>query len=226
MPESARITRAVRIVVADDHEIFRDGLRRLVESEPNLEVVGEAADASAAVTLTRELNPDILLLDVAMPRASGLDALRELADTLGETRVILLTAAIDRADLIRALQLGARGLVLKESATAVLMKAIQKVMAGHYWVGRETVSDLMAVLRTLTTESARSVPAANFGLTDRELQITALVVTAAGNKEIADKLGISEKTVKRHMSNIFDKVGVSSRTELALFAVHHLKLPS
>src|SRR4029453_13464794 len=98
-PESARVTRAVRIVVADDHEIFRDGLRRLVESEPNLEVVGEAPDASGAVTLTRELNPDILLLDVAMPRASGVDALRELADTLGETRVILLTAAIDRADL-------------------------------------------------------------------------------------------------------------------------------
>jgi DNA-binding NarL/FixJ family response regulator len=106
------------------------------------------------------------------------------------------------------------------------MKAIQTVMAGHYWVGRETVSDLMAVLRTLTRESARAVPPANFGLTDRELQIAALVVTAAGNKEIADKLGISEKTVKRHMSNIFDKVGVSSRTELALFAVRRLKLPS
>jgi two-component system, NarL family, nitrate/nitrite response regulator NarL len=217
---------AVRIVLADDHEIFRDGLRRLVESEPNLEVVGEAADASGAVTLTRNLNPDILLLDVAMPHASGLDALRELAETPVPTRVILLTAAVDRADIVRALQLGARGLVLKESATAVLLKAIQTVMAGDYWVGRETVSDLMAVLRTMTTDSARSAPPANFGLTDRELQITALVVTAAGNKEIGDKLGISEKTVKRHMSNIFDKLGVSSRTELALFAVRHLKLPS
>jgi two-component system nitrate/nitrite response regulator NarL len=216
----------VRIVLADDHEIFRDGLRRLVESEPDLEVVGEAADATGAVALTRDLNPHILLLDVAMPHASGLDALRELAEAPGQTRVILLTAAIDRADIVRALQLGARGLVLKESATAVLMKAIQTVMAGQYWVGRETVSDLMVAFRELTTESERPVPATNFGLTDRELQITALIVTAAGNKEIGDKLGISEKTVKRHLSNIFDKLGVSSRTELALFAVHHLKLPS
>jgi two-component system nitrate/nitrite response regulator NarL len=219
------MTRAVRIVVADDHEMFRDGLRRLLESEGDLEVVGEAADASGAVALTRDLNPDILLLDVAMPRASGLDALRELAEAPAQTRVILLTAAVDRADIVRALQLGARGLVLKESATAVLMKAIQTVMTGQYWVGRETVSDLMAVLRTLTTESGQSAPPANFGLTDRELQIAALVVTAAGNKEIGEKLGISEKTVKRHMTNIFDKLGVSSRTELALFAVHHLKLP-
>jgi two-component system nitrate/nitrite response regulator NarL len=219
------MTRAVRIVVADDHEMFRDGLRRLLESEGDLEVVGEAADASGAVALTRDLNPDILLLDVAMPRASGLDALRELAEAPAQTRVILLTAAVDRADIVRALQLGARGLVLKESATAVLMKAIQTVMAGQYWVGRETVSDLMAVLRTLSTESGQSAPSANFGMTDRELQIAALVVTAAGNKEIGEKLGISEKTVKRHMTNIFDKLGVSSRTELALFAVHHLKLP-
>lgn len=226
MTDPSTSGRAVRIVVADDHEIFRDGLRRLLGGEPGLEVIGEAADANQAVRVTRDLAPDILLLDVAMPGESGLDALRELALSPGPTRVILLTASIDRPDIVKALQLGARGLVLKESATALLLEAIRTVMGGEYWIGRETVSDLVFALRTLTKEPERAESPANFGLTARELQITAFVVAAAGNREIAQQLNISEKTVKHHLTNIFDKLGVSSRLELALFAVNNLKLPN
>jgi DNA-binding NarL/FixJ family response regulator len=218
---TATAARAVRIVMADDHPIFRDGLRRLLEAEPDLVVVGEASNAEEALSLTHSLTPDILLLDLAMPRVSGLEALRALAESPTATRVILLTAAIDKADIVKALQLGARGLVLKESATALLMKAIRTVMSGEYWVGRENVSDLVVALRALGAEAERPEAHRGFGLTDRELQITGLVVAAAGNREIADKLGISEKTVKHHLTNIFDKVGVSSRLELALFAINN-----
>lgn len=214
----------VRIVTVDDHPIFRDGLRRLLEAEPDLAVVGEAVDADEAITLARTLSPDIVLLDVAMPKTSGLDVLQALVQMPG-ARVIILTAAIDKADIIKALQLGARGVVLKESATGLLMKAIRIVMEGGYWVGRESVSDLLLALQSLgpSADRAESLPA--FSLTQRELQIVALVVEAAGNRKIAETLAISEKTVKHHLTNIFEKLGVSSRLELALFAAQHRLTP-
>jgi len=218
-------TDTVKIVIADDHPIFRDGLRRLLEAEPDLEVVGEAVSADDAIRLARTIQPDILLLDVAMPQVSGLEALEALAGPACP-RVILLTAAIDRADIVRALELGARGVVLKESATAVLLKAIRIVMDGGYWMGRDSVSDLAVALRTVATPADRPDPRSTYGLTQRELQIIALIVAAAGNKKIADTLAISEKTVKHHLTNIFEKLGVSSRLELALFAAqHHLPPP-
>jgi two-component system nitrate/nitrite response regulator NarL len=214
----------VRIVTVDDHPIFRDGLRRLLEAEPDLAVVGEAVDADEAITLARTLSPDIVLLDVAMPKTSGLDVLQALAQMPG-ARVIILTAAIDKADIIKSLQLGARGVVLKESATGLLMKAIRIVMEGGYWVGRESVSDLLLALQSLgpPPDRVESLPA--FSLTQRELQIVALVVEAAGNRKIAETLAISEKTVKHHLTNIFEKLGVSSRLELALFAAQHRLTP-
>lgn len=215
----------VRIVIADDHPIFRDGLRRLLEAEPDLAVVGEAVDAAQALTLARSLTPDVLLLDVAMPNVSGLEALQALADQPGGPRVILLTAAIDKADIIKALQLGARGVVLKESATGVLMQAIRIVMQGGYWVGRDSVSDLLRALESLAAGSERDDQMPAFSLTQRELQIVGLVVAAAGNRKIAETLGISEKTVKHHLTNIFEKLGVSSRLELALFAAQHRLTP-
>jgi DNA-binding NarL/FixJ family response regulator len=212
----------IRIVIADDHPIFRDGLRRLLEAESGLKVIGEACDGAEAVKLARNLKPDIMLLDLSMPRMPGLEALRDLATGTGANgvRVILLTAAAEKHQIVEALQLGARGVVLKDSATQLLLKSIHTVMTGEYWVGRESVSNLVQYLRTLVQSSGEEAKQKKFGLTPRELEIVSAVVAGYSNKEIAEYFKISEDTVKHHLSNIFDKLGVSTRLELALFAVN------
>jgi DNA-binding NarL/FixJ family response regulator len=210
----------VRILIADDHPIFRDGLRRLLESEKGFKVIAEACDGVEAVEFVRRLKPEILLLDLAMPRRPGLEALRELSVDSGSVRVILLTAAAEREQIVEALQLGARGVVLKDCGTEILMKSIRAVLAGEYWVGREPVSNLMQYLRGLMESSTKISRQKRFGLTPRELDIVSAVVAGFANKEIAEHFKISEDTVKHHLSNIFDKTGVSTRLELALFAVN------
>jgi two-component system nitrate/nitrite response regulator NarL len=215
-------TSTIRIVIADDHPIFRDGLRRLLEAESDLKVIGEASDGAEAVKLARQLKPDILLLDLAMPKHPGLEALKDLgsAPGAGGVRVILLTAAAEKNQIVEALQLGARGLVLKDSATQVLLKAIHAVMAGEYWVGRDSVTNLVQYLRGLIQSSNEDARQKKYGLTPRELEIVSAVVAGLSNKEIAEYFKIAEDTVKHHLSNTFDKLGVSTRLELALFAVN------
>ena len=209
-----------RILIADDHPIFRDGLRRLLESEREFKVIGEACDGVEAVNMVRQLKPEILLLDLAMPRRPGLEALREMSTESSSVRVILLTAAAEKDQIVEALQLGARGVVLKDSATQILLKSIRAVMNGEYWVGRESVSNLMQYLRTMVEAASNEPRKKNYGLTPRELEVISAVVAGYANKEIAQHFKISEDTVKHHLSNIFDKVGVSTRLELALFAVN------
>jgi two-component system nitrate/nitrite response regulator NarL len=217
-----RRPQVTRIVIADDHPIFRDGLKRLLESEHEFKVVGEACDGIDAVKLARQLKPEILLLDLAMPRRHGLEALQDMSEVKesSSVRVILLSAAVEKNQIVEALQLGARGVVLKDSATQILLKSIRAVMNGEYWVGRESVSNLVQYLRTLVDSSASESKNKRFGLTPRELEVVSAVVAGYANKEIAQHFKISEDTVKHHLSNIFDKVGVSTRLELALFAVN------
>lgn len=210
---------SVRIVIADDHPIFRAGLRAVLGGEADLVVVGEAGDGEEAVGLARSLRPDILLLDLAMPGVSGMEALTEL--TGAPVRTIVLTAAIDKPDIVKALQLGAAGVMLKSSACELLVKAIRSVLSGQHWIGRESVSDLVHSLQDLIAVTPSRSPRERFGVTPREREITSAVVAGLSNKEIAKQFSLSEDTVKHHLTNIFNKVGASNRLELALFAVHH-----
>lgn len=215
----------IRIAIADDHPIFRDGLRRLLESEPNLQVVGEAADGRQAIELVNQAKPDILLLDVAMPNLPGLEALRELSEAQHPVRVIILTASIEREQMLQALQLGARGIVLKESATQVLMKSLDAVMEGGYWVGKDSVPDLKElVLKDMPTLEEPS-PDKKWGLTRREMQMVAAIVGGSSNRDIAQRFNVREDTVKHHLTSIFSKLGVNTRLELALFALEHKLVP-
>ena len=210
----------IRVLIADDHPIFRKGLRTLLEAERGFTVVGEAGGGEEAVRLAQQLQPDILLLDLAMPGVSGMDALAELAAAPTPVRIILLTAGIEKAEIVKALQLGAAGVVLKSAATDLLFKSIRSVIAGQHWIGRDAVTDLVQALRA-QLEPPEKPARERFRLTPRELEITSAVVSGLSNKEIARKFSLSEDTVKHHLTNIFDKMGASNRLELALFAVHH-----
>jgi DNA-binding NarL/FixJ family response regulator len=207
-------TRRVRIAIADDHQIFRDGLRRLLESEPGFEVVAEAVDGLDVSRIARDVHPDVMLLDVAMPRMGGVEALTTIQHEA--TRVILLTAAIEPSELLRAIQLGARGVVLKESATRLLIDGIHQVIDGKYVIGAGVADDRDQAVRQVGAQRTR-----RYELTSRELEIVAAVVSGDSNRDIAGRLAISLQTVKHHLTSIFDKTGVSSRLELALFAIRH-----
>jgi DNA-binding NarL/FixJ family response regulator len=213
----------IGILIADDHPIFREALRKLLEAKPGFRVLGEAADGEQTLELARQLEPEILLLDIRMPKLSGLEVLRELEPLSSQLRTVVLTAAVEKDEIVQALQLGARGIILKHSATGVLFEGIRCVMAGQYWVCHESVSDLVQALLNFRPRPEAGERRQGFGLTPRETGVIALIVAGYTNKDIADQFSISEHTVKHHLTNIFDKLGVTNRLELALFSIdHHL----
>ena len=214
----AQLKQTIRVLMADDHEIFRDGVRKLLESEDDIKIVGEASNGNECVHMLAKLKPDILLLDLRMPGKDGLAVLEETNPDSLTTRIIVLTAAEDERDAVRAMRLGARGIVLKQSASDLLVKSIHRVHGGEIWMDSRITAEVMkAFAQSSDNGPRRGKPL----LSDREKEIVQLLAQGYRNKEIGEKLFISEQTVKNHLHNIFDKLGVSDRLELALYAIHH-----
>src|SRR6476620_530384 len=171
-------TETIRVLIADDHPIFRIGLRTLIASEPNFEFVGEAENGERAIELAETLRPDVMLLDLHLPGTNGLEVLRRLGSLSLNTRTVLLTASIERGQMRTALVRGAWGVRFKDTATDLLTKCIRQVSRGEYWVGRDSVGELVDALRNPVRTDARAG-----GLTPREKEIVSLIVTGASNKD-------------------------------------------
>jgi two-component system nitrate/nitrite response regulator NarL len=214
--EMASRTHAIRIVIADDHGMFRDGLRKLLNARKGLTVVGEASKGKECLRLLPKLKPDILLLDLWIPENGGLSVLEKIDLHSLPTRVIVLTEAKDDREVVGAMRLGARGAILKQSASNVLVKSIRKVHDGEIWLDARLTTKVIETFRRLAA-ARRQKPL----VSEREREIVRLIAQGFHNREIGEKLSISEQTVKNHLHNIFDKLGVSDRLELALYAVHH-----
>lgn len=204
----------IRIALADDHPIFLDGLEQLFRLEPDLEVVARCVDGDEALEAVRDLGPDILLLDLRMRGKDGLEVLRELKAQGSPTRVVLLTAGLEEDDVVEAIRLGVRGVVLKEMAPRLLIQCLRKVHAGERWLERRsTARALDQLLRRVTgAQEAAGI------LTQREIEIVRLVVQGLSNKEIAGRLSITEGTVKVHVHSVYVKLGVTNRVALLRWA--------
>jgi len=209
----------IRVLLVDDHAVVRAGLRMLLESRPGLTVVGEAGDRPTALAMASRERPDIILLDLDLGGDSSVEFLPDLQAAARGARVIVLTGLRDAAVHRRSIELGAVGLIYKENAVEVLMRAIEKVLAGEMWLERSLMASLITELRAETAPQASDPEAAKIAsLTEREREVIALIAEGLRNKQVADRLSISEITVRHHLTSIFRKLGVSDRLELALYA--------
>jgi DNA-binding NarL/FixJ family response regulator len=199
----------IRVVVADDHQVVRSGLERLLEGWPNVTVVGTAADGSEAVRLTAIHRPDVVLMDISMPVMGGLAATRRIVSEWPETQVVVLTSFDDRPTVEEALDAGAIGYLLKDSDPATLRAGIESAALGGSPLNPRVARSILSARRELRPEPS---------LTDREREILELLRGGLANKEIAARLGITVKTVKAHLSSLFQKIGVLDRTQAALWA--------
>jgi DNA-binding NarL/FixJ family response regulator len=205
---------SIRLVLADDHPFILDALEGLFRLEEDIEVVARCADGMQAIDAVSEHEPDVLILDMRMPRADGLAVMRALRDLGSQTRVVLLTGAVTDRELAESLRLGVRGVVLKEMAPAKLVQCVRKVYAGHVWVEQQSIAqavDLMLRWEAGGRELAEQ-------LTRREIEIVKLAAAGLRNQEIARRLTVSEGTVKVHLHNIYAKLGVDGRMELLKYA--------
>jgi len=206
-------------VVADDHPVVRIGVRNILAPLTEFQIVGECSDGEVALRLVRTHTPDLLILDLAMPKMSGIEVLRALRITAPNIKTLVLAATVDRKQTLEIIQLGARGILLKDVVAERLGAACRAIVGGRYWLGDQTVTD---IVRAMADPGGMHLPNPNgVNLTARQLQIVKAVVEGRSNKDIAEKLSISEETVKRHLTIIFDKTGMSSRLELAMYAVKH-----
>ncbi len=213
----------LRILVADDHPIVRDGLVQLLELEDDIEVCGTASNGRELLEKVPLLGPDIILLDLKMPELDGLSAMKVLKQSGGSAKVIVLTVSDNTDEFVQAMKLGASGIVLKHSAPEIIVKAIRRVHAGEIWLDTQTTAAVMHQFANGGDETDAAVPAGRrrAPLSAREREVVALVAQGFKNKEMAERMFISEQTVKNHLHNVFDKLGVSDRLELALYAIHN-----
>ena len=208
----------IRILIAEDHAMIREGLKQLLEMEPDLKVVAVAADGRQAVDAYVSMRPDVVLMDVNMPRMNGLDAIREIREKDGDARVLMLTIHQDREYLFKALELGAMGYVLKDAESRVLVEAIRTIHTGQTYIHSSMARELITEFKRI--KSGDDNPNQ---LSDRERDVLKLLAKGLVNREIANQLYISEKTVKNHISSIFRKLDVQDRTQAAVYALkHHL----
>lgn len=207
----------IRVALADDHAIVLDGLEQLFRLESEFEVVARSTTADAAVNAVEAHKPDVLVLDLAMPGHDGLWVLRRINELGVATRTVLLTAHVDEEKLIEAIRLGVAGVVLKEMAPRQLMECVRKVHAGEKWLEKQSVARAMD--RMLKRES--EIDRLSRLLTPRELEIVRLAAEGLRNKEISERLTITEGTVKIHLHNIYEKLGVTGRSQLILYATRH-----
>jgi DNA-binding NarL/FixJ family response regulator len=216
----------IKIMIVDDHPLFREGLRRVLEEEEDLQVEAEVADGEQAIVLAREIQPDVVLLDINLPSMNGLQVTREIASSLPDTAVINLTAYHDEEQIIRAIKAGARAYYPKEVMPDKLIFAVKQVTQGQYVID-DKLLDVSEIDAWLIEESARLAPPGFPGdtgivpLSAREMEILRHVARGSSNKEIAHTLRISQQTVKNHISSILRKLDVSDRTEAAMYAVRH-----
>ena len=207
----------IRIVVADDHPFILDGLDQLFRGEHDCELVARCADGEETLRAVEKYEPDVLVLDVRMPRMDGIEVLRTLHERQNPTRVVLLTASLDDARLLEAFRLGASGLVLKESAPRLLAQSVRQVAEGQQsWNGKATAGALRLVL-----QREQAVAASTSTLTPRELDVTRMVASGLRNKEIANRLQITEGTVKFHLHSIYEKLRIDGRYALMSYARDH-----
>ncbi len=209
----------LRVMIVDDHALFRRGIQMVLEQEPDLEVIGEAADGMEAVQKAQELMPDVVLMDVRMPRRTGIEATQEIKELLPHAKILMLTISDEEADLYDAIKAGASGYLLKEISIEEVADAIRSVWAGQSRISPSMASKLLTEFAAMSkrAEERRQVPAPR--LTEREMEVLKLVAEGMNNREIGQALFISENTVKNHIRNILEKLHLHSRMEAVVYAV-------